>query len=117
MDNNKITDYRNVENLPKELLVAREKSILGQYEESEECYREIMKKIQFKMTDNINSQEKYFKWDQFQKQISLEMNYVSQMMQVCRNLEKGAAQDEQPTDDFNFGQELRQSPMQQPKER
>ena len=55
MDNNKITDYRNVENLPKELLVAREKSILGQYEESEECFREIMKKIQFKMTDNINS--------------------------------------------------------------
>ena len=39
-----------------------------------------MKKIEFKMTDNINSQEKYFKWDQFSKQISLERNYVSQML-------------------------------------
>lgn len=82
MDNQRIGggDHRNIDALPKDLLVAREKAILGQYEEAEECYRDIMKKIEFKMTDNINSQEKYFKWDQFSKQISLERNYVSQML-------------------------------------
>ena len=56
-------DFRNVDQLPKELLVAREKAILGQYEEAQDCYKDIIKKIQFKMTDNINSQEKYFKWE------------------------------------------------------
>lgn len=110
-------DLRNVDQLPKELLVAREKAILGQYEEAQDCYKDIIKKIQFKMTDNINSQEKYFKWEQFSKQISLEMNYIQQMLQMCRNLEKGTVQDEQPTDDNNFGQELRQSPIQPPKDR
>ena len=40
-----IQDFKNVDNLVKELQLAREKSVLGEYEESVASFKIIMKKV------------------------------------------------------------------------
>jgi hypothetical protein len=53
----------SVEELVKELQIAREKSVLGEYEDSLASFKGIMKKIQFQMTQNLTKQKAYLRWE------------------------------------------------------
>lgn len=40
-----IQDFKNIENLVKELTLARENSMLGKYDESLKAFKDVLKKI------------------------------------------------------------------------
>lgn len=42
-------DYSNIQELPSELKKAREAATLGDYQEADEAYHLIMKKLEFKI--------------------------------------------------------------------
>ena len=43
--------------------MAREKAVLGEYEEATEAFGMVMKKIQFQIKKNINDQDGYTRWE------------------------------------------------------
>ena len=46
-------DYSNIQELPSELKKAREAATLGDYQEADEKYHLIMKKIEFKISRTV----------------------------------------------------------------
>ncbi len=57
-------DYSNIQELPSELKKAREAATLGDYQEADETYHLIMKKIEFKISRTVQiDQGLFFAWE------------------------------------------------------
>lgn len=66
----------NIDVLPNEITLAREKAFLGEYLDSMMSYKSVMRKVQVMMTKNIKTNEAYSKWEAFQFEVEDEMKNV-----------------------------------------
>lgn len=99
-NHNMVQDNQNVNNLAKELQMAREMAILGQYEESMSSFKQIVTKIQFQIKKNLNDQFLYDKWEQLNNQVQDEVDCVQNMIKIQRQLESKEAADSSAGLDF-----------------
>lgn len=79
----------NKDNFPKEIQLAREQAMLGEYLDALAQYKAIIKKIQILMTQNFNNMELYNKWEQLQVEVEDELKNVEQMIELSDRLENG----------------------------
>ena len=57
-------DYSNIQDLPSELKKAREAATLGDYQEADEIYHLIMKKLELKIGKTVQTdQGLFFAWE------------------------------------------------------
>ena len=84
---NMIQDNQNVDNLAKELQMARELAILGQYDDAMSSFKTIVTKIQFQIKKNLRDQFLYDKWEQLANQVQDEVDCVQNMIKIQRQLE------------------------------
>ena len=77
-----IQDIKSIDNLVKELIIARERSVLGDYQESFKLFEVIQKKIQYQISINVSDQVMYDRWSRFLNEIEDEIKMVSEMTQL-----------------------------------